>query len=373
MTAPVHDVVVVGAGHAGLLAARALLDAGRDVHVLERGRVARAWRDRHPDLRLITTRRQSELLGIPYDPSVGRWPSRDDVVTYLDRLSAPVRAHVDEHRSVASLTRGGSLWRARLGDGDEVRARRIVVATGRHGRPVVPATLAARLGTVTEVSHSSTADGAAGGAGPVLVVGAGASGLDAARLLAARGVPVFHYRRHEPMVLPETVAGVAVPSVAAALARRLPPPVLDRLGDALAALRPRCVRHHAAGRARASRALQLGRLPGLDRGYLRLLCAGAIVPLASLDVADRQCTGTVSGTDRIVRFRPERAVLATGFEPDVGFLPAAQRRAAGFERWPLDVDDLPEVGLHLVGYRMAPDGQFRSAEREARRLRRLIT
>ena len=83
-----HDVIVVGAGPAGLASAACLQEAGLDTVVLERSdHVGSAWRQHYERLQLHTNNRLSHLPGLPFPDGVGRYLSRRQVVDYLDRYA----------------------------------------------------------------------------------------------------------------------------------------------------------------------------------------------------------------------------------------------------------------------------------------------
>src|SRR5256714_10346230 len=82
----VRDVVVVGAGAAGLVAAAELGRGGMDdVLVLERGEgVGASWRSRYEGLRLNTIRQFSRVRGLRIRRAMGRYPSREAFIAYLE-------------------------------------------------------------------------------------------------------------------------------------------------------------------------------------------------------------------------------------------------------------------------------------------------
>jgi hypothetical protein len=81
-TAP--DVLIIGAGPAGLAAAAELGRLGISALVLERGEsVATSWRRRYDRLRLNTSRWTSNLPHARYPRAAGLFPSRDQVIAYL--------------------------------------------------------------------------------------------------------------------------------------------------------------------------------------------------------------------------------------------------------------------------------------------------
>lgn len=76
-----QQVVVVGAGPAGLAAASALKDKGVDALVVEKGpSVATSWRSRHDHLRLNTHRVFSHQPGQRLPRALGPYPSRDHII-----------------------------------------------------------------------------------------------------------------------------------------------------------------------------------------------------------------------------------------------------------------------------------------------------
>jgi Pyridine nucleotide-disulphide oxidoreductase len=86
------DVLIVGAGPAGLAAAAELGRPGISALVLERGAsVATSWRRRYDRLRLNTSRWTSNLPHARYPKAAGLFPSRDHVVGYLEDYAARER------------------------------------------------------------------------------------------------------------------------------------------------------------------------------------------------------------------------------------------------------------------------------------------
>ena len=77
--------VVIGAGPAGLATAAELRRRGVAAVVLERAdAVGSSWRGRYDRLRLNTSRWFSKLPGGSYAPGTGVFPTRDEVVSYLE-------------------------------------------------------------------------------------------------------------------------------------------------------------------------------------------------------------------------------------------------------------------------------------------------
>src|SRR4051795_10510337 len=79
------DVVVIGAGQAGLAIGFFLARAGRRVLIVDGAdSIAAGWRSRWDSLRLFTPRRYDSLPGLPFPGDPDGYPTRDEVVSYLE-------------------------------------------------------------------------------------------------------------------------------------------------------------------------------------------------------------------------------------------------------------------------------------------------
>ena len=182
------DVVVIGAGHAGLAASHFLNRRGIDHVVLERGEIANTWRtERWDSLRLLTPNWQSRLPGFAYegeDPD--GFMTMPEVVDFIDRYAAHCGAPVITHSPVESVEAAGAGYRVVTPRGTW-RCRAVVLATGAFNRPVVPAVaerLPANIGQLTPHGYRNAQQLAPGG---VLVVGASATGLQLAHEIRRAG------------------------------------------------------------------------------------------------------------------------------------------------------------------------------------------
>ena len=91
------DVVIIGAGQAGLSLSYELSHAGVDHVILERGRVAETWRGRWDSFCIVIPNWTLKLPGNPYsgsDPD-GFMP-RDAIVAHLADYAHSFRAPVRE-------------------------------------------------------------------------------------------------------------------------------------------------------------------------------------------------------------------------------------------------------------------------------------
>ncbi|MEM1076043.1 MAG: NAD(P)/FAD-dependent oxidoreductase [Pseudomonadota bacterium] len=187
------DTLVVGAGQAGI-ALSGHLNRHHVPHlVLEKDRVAEAWRsgrwdklvtngpvwhDRFPDL---------EFKGDAPDAFV----SKDRVVSYLEEYSqlidAPIRTGVEVLH--AERLEGQQGFRVETTTG-AIEAKRIVAATGAFQQPVIPPVVAQNA-AVKQIHSYQYRNAKQLPDGSVLVVGAGSSGAQIADELNRAGRRVF--------------------------------------------------------------------------------------------------------------------------------------------------------------------------------------
>jgi putative flavoprotein involved in K+ transport len=185
------DVLIIGAGQAGLAMSACLAARGVEHVLLERGRVAERWRsERWDSLRLLTPNWMTRLPGHRYRDGVPEgFMHRDAVVALLDRYRRRIAAPVEERTRVLRLAQEADGF-AVATDRGAWRARAVVVANGACDGASVPGwarTLPDRIRQVVPESYRRPAELPAGG---VLVVGASATGAQLAEELHLSGRPV---------------------------------------------------------------------------------------------------------------------------------------------------------------------------------------
>jgi cation diffusion facilitator CzcD-associated flavoprotein CzcO len=189
---PTSQVVVVGAGPAGLAMSCELSRAGVDHVVLERARVAQTWRGRWDSFCLVTPNWTVQLPEYPYDgDDPDGFMPRDEVVAYLERYAAAVEAPVQEGIEVMAL-RPGPHGGLRLDTSDgALDAHTVVLATGAYQRPHRPPEAGTLPKDLLQIDVEDYRNATELPAGPVLVVGSGQSGCQIAEELHRAGRDVY--------------------------------------------------------------------------------------------------------------------------------------------------------------------------------------
>jgi len=184
------DVVIVGAGQAGLAASYYLRAFGVEHLVLERGRIAETWRTmRWDSFTLVTPNWMTRLPGYGIRAGTGAdFISRDAVVTLLERFAdgLPVQSGVE----VTAVTADADGYHLVTSAG-HITARAIVIAGGGQREALIP-TIAAQLPVgIQQLDAARYRNPQALPPGTVLVVGSGQSGAQIADELAGAGRAVF--------------------------------------------------------------------------------------------------------------------------------------------------------------------------------------
>src|SRR5207249_8909191 len=189
-----HHTVVIGAGQAGLATSWHLKRQGLEHVVLERGRVGETWRShRWGSFRLLITNRLCQLPGFGYsgdDPDGFMW--KDEVVAFFEDYARSFSPPVREGVVVDELRRSpdGGGWEILTPSG-MIRARNVVVATGAHQKPHVPAIAGAVDPGIAQFHTDGYRSPEQLPPGGVVVVGGGSSGGQIAAELALSGRRVY--------------------------------------------------------------------------------------------------------------------------------------------------------------------------------------
>jgi putative flavoprotein involved in K+ transport len=179
------DVIVIGAGQAGLALGWHLAQQDCRFLIVDAApEIGPSWRTRWDSLRLFTPAEYDALPGMDFPAPAGTYPTKDQVADYLAAYAASFRLPVMLRTAVTRLERSADRYVVHTTQG-ELRARQVVIATGPFQRPVVPGVAAALGGDVVQLHSSHYRNPAQVPDGPVLVVGAGNSGLQITEELAA--------------------------------------------------------------------------------------------------------------------------------------------------------------------------------------------
>lgn len=175
------DVIVIGAGHAGLAASYLLGEHSIEHVVLERGEVANTWRnERWDSLKLLTPNWQSRLPGFEYaGENPDDFMSMPEVIEFIEEYADFTDAPVRTRTTVQSVQRHFDGYRVVTNRG-VWSTKAIIIATGACNIANQPGMAAEMPSGVTSLTPHQYRNPEQLSAGGVLVVGASATGLQLA-------------------------------------------------------------------------------------------------------------------------------------------------------------------------------------------------
>ena len=363
---PDVETIIVGAGPAGLACAAALDRAGGSVLVLEKsGTVGSSWRIHYDRLHLHTHRKHSGLPGRPMPDHFPKYPSRDQLIAYLEDYAAHLRIAPRFGTRVLRVTRPGA-WLVET-DTSALTAANVVFATGIAGWPFRPGwpgleSFPGRIVHASEYANPKLFSGCR-----VLVVGLGNSGGEIAMDLCDAGVAVSLSVRGPVNIVPRELFGIPVLTWAI-LQKPFPTAVVDALNAPLLRLTIGDLTKLGLRRSPkgpTAQAVEDRKIPLVDIGTVDRIRRGLI--------AIRPGLARIAGGD--VHFADgasapfDAIILATGYRPDLrALLPDHQDALDGSGGPLLCGQAIGHAGLFFCGQIPVPTGQLREIGIEATRI-----
>lgn len=179
------DVVVIGAGQAGLAAGYWLAQQDIDFVILDaNARVGDSWRKRWDSLRLFTPARYSSLPGLSFPGDPYHLPTRDEIADYLEWYARVFDLPLRHNVRITRLERGVGRYEILTADGSRFQADNVIVATGPFQTPRIPDVAQELDPAIVQLHSSAYVNPAQLPEGDALVVGAANSGAQIALELA---------------------------------------------------------------------------------------------------------------------------------------------------------------------------------------------
>lgn len=180
MTRERVGTAVVGGGQSGLAVGYHLRQRGLPFVILDANeRIGDAWRKRRDSLRLFTPARYDGLPGKPFPGSPSRYPTKDEVASYLESYARAFDLPVRTGVRVERLSRPGHGFEVLCGD-HTLEAENVVVATGAYDDPWIPPFADELDRDIVQLHSKEYRNPSQIREGGVLVVGAGNSGAEIA-------------------------------------------------------------------------------------------------------------------------------------------------------------------------------------------------
>jgi cation diffusion facilitator CzcD-associated flavoprotein CzcO len=361
------DVLIIGAGTAGLIAAYELLKRGIRPQIIDEAEeVASSWRRRHDQLHLNSYRKYSSLPGAPLPRRYGAYVRRDDFISYLEEFAANLKQPVRFGICARKIRRNGNeSW---LVDTDQgaISARHVIVATGPERQPYMPEwpgqeTFQGEFIHSAEFRHADDYIGK-----KVLIVGPGNSGVDIGNHLSEVAIgPSWVSIRNGPTIVPAYVFGISA-HIPFMWLRPLPIKVQDFMTAMLGRVFLGDLRKYglpAPPAGAVTRNRDEGVIFGIDNGFVKALKAGRFTVVPEIKSFSERAVHLIDGRT----IEPDAVICATGYLPGleslVGHLEVLNER--GKPRFFADQASSDHPGLWFFGLNSSIYGYVYSRNHEA--------
>lgn len=324
-----RDVVIIGAGQAGLAVAYYLTQRGIDHLLIEASAaVGDVWRKRYDSLTLFTPSQYSSLPGFPMPYRKDRYLKKAEVANYLDAYARLFALDVELGSPVTKVEKAEDGFQVTKGDGEIVDARAVVIATSALQRPFIPGFSRDLAPRILQLHSAEYRNPSQLRPGAVLVVGAGNSGAQISEELCNRHKLFLSYERL-PKTYPQRILGKDLFFwffLTGAFSKLLPP------GSG----------GNDAGEGENIKRIRRG-FPLIGSSVPRLMEAGAITRLPRA-VGARD--GKVLFADGAV-LAPDNIIWGTGFAHDFSWIDLPTFDAAGYPLHEHGVSRVP--GAYFIG------------------------
>lgn len=365
-------VLIVGASLSGLATAACLRRGGVAFTIIEKeGEIAAPWRRHYDRLHLHTNKRLSGLPFRKWGRSAPRYPSRLEVIEYLEeyRRAFDIQPHFQtEARSVRRFEDG---WVTETASGS-LESNYVVMATGAYGKPRKVSFLGQESFPGRVLHSYEYTTGAEFTGKRVLVVGFGNSACEIAMDLVEQGAAAVAMTvRSAVNVIPRDILGVPVLELSLLL-RHLPPQLADRISAPLVRGVIGDVTRLGLERMPYGPIVQIvrdGKAPVLDIGIVQLIREGKVRIFGGMDRIEGAVVHFAGGRSEVF----DAIVAGIGYERNFSQIVDIEERRTSDLRVSADKQRyFGEDGLYFCGYWVSPTGQFREIARDAKRIARDI-
>ncbi|MCL4692415.1 MAG: NAD(P)/FAD-dependent oxidoreductase [Candidatus Hydrogenedentes bacterium] len=364
----VNGTLIVGAGPAGLALGACLRRRDQPFTILEAGDAPGAsWRNHYERLHLHTVKQHSALPHLPFPEHVGQYPSRQDVVEYLDAYSRHFELNPRCGEEVQSIRRDGDSWHTTTSGGSYISGQ-VVIAAGYNRHPYIPP-FAGIEDFGGDVVHSREyRNGVNYRDKRVLVVGFGNTGGEIAIDLHEHGAASIAVCVRTPVhVIPREFLGTPT-QISGIMLSKLPTFLSDFISSTVARIAVGDLSQYGIHRPKISPAAQInryGRVPLIDIGTIDLVKRGIVRIVPGINAFTGAGASFVDGTT--LEF--DSVILATGYRPALDeFLEdaAAVTDPHGFPIPRAGASAL--AGLYFLGYTNPSTGLLRQIAIDAQRV-----
>ncbi|MGZ8524488.1 MAG: flavin-containing monooxygenase [Chitinophagaceae bacterium] len=359
--------LIIGASVSGLASACSLQKKNIEHIVIEKeAQSAMPWRNHYDRLHLHTNKSLSHLPFKKFDSRIPRYPSRQQVVDYLDDYQAAFNIQPLFNTEAKSVKKEGDYWITETSSG-AFQSKYIIMATGPFGKPkaiafkgmeTFPGRILHSYGYKTGNDFKEK---------KVLVVGFGNSACEIAIDLYEQGAIPLMAVRSPVNIIPRDLLGIPILKISL-LMSQLPPRVADTINAPLMRLLFGDISKLGLKKKEYGTFQQIhqdGSIPLLDIGTIRHIRQGHIKVYDGIDHIEGKTIYFTSGKKE----EADAIVAAIGYSQDNAAIIEVDK--SRFEDLKLRIDKqkyFGKDGLYFCGFWVGPTGQIREIARDSQKI-----
>ncbi|HXB45995.1 MAG TPA: NAD(P)/FAD-dependent oxidoreductase [Puia sp.] len=359
--------LIVGASVSGLASATCLQKLGIEYIIIEKqGEVAVPWRNHYERLHLHTNKSLSNLPYKKFDNSIPRYPSRQQVVDYLEGYQNAFNIAPVFNTEAKLISRQGDYWITQTNT-SSFRSKYLIVATGPFGKPKAIHFKGMETYTGNILHSYGYKTGRDFKGQNVLVVGFGNSACEIAVDLYEQGATTSMSVRSPVNVVPRDVLGIPILQLSLLMAP-FPARVADMINAPLIRLLVGDITKLGLKRlpyGPLAQILKDGNVPLLDIGTVKHIREGHIQIHGDIDYISGKTIyfdeGKKEDFDAIIAGIGYCRNYAEIIDVDKSRFEDLKARANKQKYFGKD-------GLYFCGFWIAPTGQFREIALDAKKI-----
>ena len=226
------NTLIIGASISGLASAEKKKKKEIGYTIIEKEtQIVTPWRNHYERLHLHTNKGLSNLPYKKFDKAIPRYPSRQQVIEYLEDYQGAFDIHPVFNCRAESIKRESEYWITETNNG-RFKSKYLIIATGPYGKPKAFSLkgLETFSGSILHSSRYKTGKDFTGQ--KVLVIGFGNSACEIAIDLYEQGAMPSMSVRSPVNIIPRDILGIPVLRLSMLLSR-LPPRLADTINAPL--------------------------------------------------------------------------------------------------------------------------------------------
>ena len=361
------ETLVVGASIAGLASAACLQKKKIDYAIIEKqAGVAMPWHNHYERLHLHTNKRVSNLPYKKFDRSIPRYPSRQEVVNYLQAYQKAFNIMPVFNTEAHAIKKEGDYWITETSN-ETFKSKYLIMATGPFGKPN-PVQFTGMETFTGQLVHSCKYKTGRDFTGQkVLVIGFGNSACEIA-------IDLYEQRAHPSMavrspvnIIPRDILGIPILEISL-LMSRLSPRIADTINAPILNLLYGDIDRLGLSKMPYGPFEEIkkdGNIPVLDIGIIKHIRQGHMVVYGGIDHISGKTVFFSDGKQADF----DAIIAAIGYHHDCATVLAADKTR--FEDLKFSVDKqkyFGKDGLYFCGFWVGPTGQIRETASDAKKI-----